>query len=283
MGVITTRLQIENEQIIAPLGKDLLRKTRPVYLLPRGRPEGELLTVGSGFFLRYLNRTVFVTASHVVREQKHGELYTPTLEQKIESFGTGFVHTGDHDQPEMTDRVDLAFTEVSAELATRLPRDHYFTSADWDTIDTYHEKSFYMVCGWPAKRNQPNPRKPGPLPRAPITYWDACHPPARCTNYGVVAQSHYAVRFDSKRVLDNKQQLTVPPHFRGVSGGPCCFLHRYASKDDLLNLRVPKLVGIAIEVHKDAIVATRLTILLQMIERHFADPVAGPAHIGVKL
>ena len=63
----------------------------------------------------------------------------------------------------------------------------------------------------------------------------------------------------------------------------CCFLHRYASLADLLNLRVPKLVGIVIEVQNDAIVAMRLTILLQLLDSHFARPVAKAGTIGVNL
>ena len=270
---------IENEKVVAPLAQDLLRKTRPIYSLPRGRPESELLTVGSGFFLRYLNRTVFVTASHVTRELQRGELYVPTLEQKLESFGGVFIHTGQRSQPEESDRVDLAFVAGPADLSARLPRDQYFTSADCDTSDTYHEKSAYLICGWPAKRNQPNPRKPKSLPRAPISYLDMSCPPSDYAKYGVSALSHYAIRFDPKRVMDNNRKLTVPPHFRGVSGSPCCFLHRYASRDDLLNLRIPKLVGVTTEVQKDALIATRLTILLQLLQQHFERP-AGTTHGG---
>lgn len=176
------------------------------------------------------------------------------------------------DDREGEDRVDLAFVEVSGELAARLPRDNYFTMADWDTTDGYYEKSSYLVCGWPAKRNQPNRRQPKSLPRAPISYWDFSHRPAHYAKYGLSAQSHYAIRFDPKRVMDDQRRLTVPPHFRGMSGSPCCFLHRYASRADLLNLRVPKLVAVTIEVQKDAVVATRLTILLQLLSQHFASP-----------
>jgi hypothetical protein len=268
----TATIQNEFDKVIAPLAMDILRKTRPVYLLPRGCSETKLKTVGSGFFLRYLNRTVFVTASHVTRELQHGGLYVPTLEQKLESFGGMFVHTGRKDQPEEIDRADLAFIEVPAQLAARLPRDHYFTSAEWDTADTYHEKSSYLICGWPAKRNQPNPLRPKLLPRAPISYWDVSYPPSGYKRYGLSVRSHYAICFHRKRVLNNERNLARPPHFRGVSGSPCCFFHRYASRDDRLTLRAPKLVGVTIEVHKDAIIATRLTILLQFLRKYFELP-----------
>ena len=45
--------QFESERIVAPEAKRLLRKTRPIYLLPKGRSERDLKARGSGFFLRY--------------------------------------------------------------------------------------------------------------------------------------------------------------------------------------------------------------------------------------
>lgn len=224
-----------------------------------------------------------MTASHVTRELAQGELYVPTLAGKLESFGGVFFQTGRRDQPEAADRVDLAFVEVPAALAAELPRDEYFTSADWDTDDQYHEKSCYAVFGWPAKRNQPNPRKVRTLPRAPISYWDFSHPPEAFARYGLGAHGHYAIRFDPKRVMDDQLGMTTPPHFRGVSGSPCCFVHRYALRQDLLHLRMPKLVGVAIEVQKDAIVATRLGILLQFIRQQMERPAGAPlpGHITV--
>ncbi|MEY4940793.1 MAG: hypothetical protein RIQ93_2528 [Verrucomicrobiota bacterium] len=267
--------QFENEQIVAPEAKRLLRKTRPIYLLPKGRSERDLKALGSGFFLRYLNRTVLVTASHVTRELEFGDLYVPTTGGSIESIGGRFYHTGLRSQPAEADRIDLAFIELPTELAARLPRDDYFTAAECDVADSFHEKSHYLICGWPGKRNQPNPWKPGSLPRAPISYLDSAHPPAAYAKYDLSSSTHYAVRFDPKRVMDDQGRLIRPPLLFGVSGSPCLFFHRYASRTDLQTLRIPKLVGVTIEVEKDAVVATRISLLFHLLKKCFEPSQTG--------
>jgi hypothetical protein len=76
--------------------------------------------------------------------------------------------------------------------------------------------------------------------------------------------------------MDDQRGMTTPPNFRGVSGSPYGFVHRDASRQDLLHLRMPKLVGVAIEVQKHAIIATRLSILLQFIRQQVERPTGAP-------
>ncbi len=133
---------------LAPL---LLRGTRPIFQIPHGKSERDLAALGSGFFIRYERRTIFVTAAHVAHELKHADLYIPTIGTTIESIPGRFVYTkADSGNPD-DDRIDLAFIEVPEDTANKLPRDSVFTSVDWTTQDKAGPHSHYFFCGWPAK------------------------------------------------------------------------------------------------------------------------------------
>lgn len=270
--------------VLAPM---LLRRTRPVYQLKRGRPERELAALGSGFFIRYHGRTFFITAGHVAREIVDADLFVPTIGTLVESIPGRFAYTRSPTTNPDDDRVDLAFIEVPSIIAVRLAEDSAFTASDWDTRDVPGPHSQYLVCGWPAKRNQPSYRKPNILPRNPISYRDACQPIAAYEPLGIDPRTHYAVHFDQKRALDDTGRMIQPPQLFGVSGSPVFFFHRYARPLDLLTIPVPKLVGIAIEVHpkEKTIVATRFALLLALLKRHFNGPDdhASPDTVAVSL
>lgn len=269
-------MRFENEKIVTPLALQFLRKTRPIYLVPTGRPETEITTIGSCFFLRFLNRAFVVTASHVAKEAQNGILYLTTASTivesaaatSIESIPSPVFHTGDWSRHEDEDEIDLAFAELPEGRAKRFPAEAFFTMSEWDTDDRPHPQSHYLICGWPAKRNQPNPRKVRKLPRSPISYRDASHPASYYDRHGWSRDVHYAIEFSPKRAIDGGHKLTIPPHMRGLSGSPCLFFHRYRTRDDLLAIRSPKLVGIAISIQKDALIATRVSVLLDLLKKH---------------
>lgn len=275
------------ESSVAVLAPVLLRRTRPIYQLKRGRPESELAALGSGFFIRYLGRTVFITAGHVAREIVNAELFVPTVGTAIESIPGQFAYTRPSGGNPANDRIDLAFIEVPPAIADRLAADSVFTASDWETRDIAGPRSHYLVCGWPAKRNQPGYLTPHILPRRPISYRDICHPSGAYASLGIDPRTHYAIRFDPKRARDEARRMIQPPQLYGVSGGPVFFFHRYADALAPLTIPVPKLVGVAIEVHakEKAIVVTRFALVLAVLERHFNGPVepASPDTVIVRL
>jgi len=74
-------------------------------------------------------------------DQTPPKLYVPVTERKFEAFGGTWVHTGQRGDPEAADRIDLAFIVLADDVAVHVPRDHYFTSAEWDSDDRYQETS----------------------------------------------------------------------------------------------------------------------------------------------
>jgi hypothetical protein len=253
----------ESEQIVPPLVKGLLRKTRPVYSLPKGKSEKALFALGSCFFLHVWGKTFLVTASHVARETADNDLFIP-IATDVEAVEGEFHYTGDWKHPPEEDRIDLAFLELPERISSRLPSGSFFTASEWDENDKIVPTSVYLVCGWPGKRNDPNPRG-GVLPRSPIAYRDYSLLPRDYAKYGIASGTHYAIRFDRKRALDDNHLLVVPPRLKGISGSPLMRFHKYGSRDDLLAVREPKLVGVCIEVENGAIIATRLAFLLKAI------------------
>lgn len=275
------------ESSVAVLAPVLLRRTRPIYQLKRGRPESELAALGSGFFIRYLGQTVFVTAAHVAREIVNAELFIPTVGTMVESIPGRFTYTRLPSGNPANDKIDLAFIEVPTAIADRLPADSVFTASDWEMRDIADPHSQYLVCGWPAKRNQPSYLTPHTLPRRPISYRDACHPSGAYAPLGIDPHTHYAIQFDPKRARDETGRMIQPPQLYGVSGGPVFFFHRYADALAHLTIPVPKLVGVAIEFHarEKAIVATRFALVLAVLDRHFNGPVdpTSPDTVTVRL
>ena len=266
---------VASEDAVARLAPVLLRTTRPIYVIERGRPESEMKALGSGFFIRYFGRTMFVTASHVTDELAVGDLYVPTVGSVIESIPGRFYHTKAPAETPGDDRVDLAFIELPEEMAAKLPVDNVLTSADWDEKNRSGPNSHYLLCGWPAKRNQPSFRNHKSLPRAPISYRDLCLPTSEYGALGISPGTHYALHFDQKKALDASGRRIQPPELYGVSGSPLFFFHRYQSVLDPLTIPIPKLVGVAIECHKreKAVVVTRIAVLLGLLTRYFRGPV----------
>ena len=243
-------------------------------MLKHGQSERSLESKGSGFFIRYFGKVLFVTASHVTDELKLGNLYIPTVEGRIDSLGGQFFHTRASASAPGIDRVDLAFIELPDELAKLLPADNVYTVSDWDDKNMAGPNSHYLLCGWPAKRNQPNYRNHKQLPHAPISYRDLCLPSSQYQALGISPQTHYALHFDQKRALDGDGRRIQPPQLYGVSGGPLFFFHRYRSAMDGLTIPMPKLVGVAIEWRRpeQAVIATRISLLLALLNRHFRGP-----------
>jgi len=247
------------------LGKDCLARTRPIFASRGG--SNDLRALGSCFFLRYLERFFLVTAAHVGIED--AELFTrvhgrpgPLAPDKIN--GT-FHFVGRPGEAPGTDGTDLAFVEMDASHAS-LAVGSYFDASCWDENDQPSPDAVYLACGWPANLNDPCAIFPEvPQSQMHVAFFNRSLSMDKYARYKVAPSTHYAIEHDVRQ-LDQGGQAVTSPELPGMSGSPLVLVHQYSSQDDLLQVRIPKLVGVVIEHHRQKqdpfILATRLRILL---------------------
>jgi hypothetical protein len=264
-------LQSENQNVWPKIGMACLARTRPIFVSKGGADD--LRALGSCFFLRYLDRYFLVTAAHVATES--GEHYTrvhgrPGALAPDRINGT-FHFIGKPGMQPGTDSTDLAFVELDSTHAT-LARETYFAPGDWTEDDPITPQSVYLACGWPSELNDPCSIFPGePQSQKHIAFFNSSIPAASYANHRLDPTSHYAIEHERRQVV-LAGGLQESPKVPGMSGSPLIFVHRYATREDWLRPRSPKLVGIVIE-HAPAgkfLVATRIKILLAGIRAYVA-------------
>lgn len=175
------------------------------------------------------------------------------------------------------DRYDLLIDRFEADRAKWFSDHRYITvdQIDQNEIPDYRTL-LYTFAGYPASANR---RRSGPKL---ATYTDGPLDFERYESYGFVPNMHLITGFNKKRMIDEEGNVVTPTDPHGISGGPVWRLS-YPSAAARTVFR-PKLVGIGLEYRPDALIALRLSFILETIRSLHPDVSGGipPAQwIGV--
>ncbi|HUP61393.1 MAG TPA: hypothetical protein VNA69_13335 [Thermoanaerobaculia bacterium] len=235
----------------------------PVY---RGTGRQETL-VGSGILLAIAGVKFFCTAAHVFDALArtplvlHGE--GPAHLVKTQAHVTQLPATG-----RGADKYDLLIDRFESDRA------RWFSSHRFITVDQIDQNEIpdyrtllYTFAGYPASAN----RRQGEPKLA--TYTDGPLEFEKYESYGFVPNLHLITGFNKKRMIDAAGKIVTPCDPHGISGGPVWRLS-YPSAGERTKFR-PKLVGIGLEYRPDALIALRLSLVLETIRSLYPDVSVG--------
>lgn len=245
------------ERIAARLHPE--RLAIPVY---RGQGRRESL-IGSGVLLAIGNVKFFCTAAHVFDALGktplvlHGE--GPAHFVKTQAHVTQVPTSGRDD-----DKYDLLIDRFEADRAKWFSDSRFITIPEIDQDEMPDYRSLlYTFAGYPASAN-----RSGREPKL-ATYTDGPLPPEKYESYGFTPNLHLITGFNKKQMIDEAGTTVTPTDPHGISGGPVWRLS-YPSEGQRTVFR-PKLVGIGLECRADALIALRLSLVLETIRALYPD------------
>jgi len=249
------------ERIAAKL--DLQRVAIPVY---RGQGRQEIL-VGSGVLLAVAGVKFFCTAAHVFDALArsplvlHGE--GPAHLVKTQAHVTQVPASG-----RGADKYDLLIDRFESDRAKWFSPQRCITLShiDQNEIPDYRTL-LYAFAGYPASANRGHGE-----PKL-ATYTDGPLAPEKYEAYGFTPNLHLITGFNKKRMLNEAGTPVTPTDPHGISGGPVWRLS-YPSAGQRFVFR-PKLIGIGLEYRPDALIALRLSFILETIRSLYPDVSVG--------
>lgn len=235
----------------------------PVY---RGQGRQETL-IGSGVLLAIAGVKFFCTAAHVFDALAktplvlHGE--GPAHLVKTQAHVTQVPATGRND-----DRYDLLIDRFDSNRAKWFSAYRFITISEIDQNEIPDYRTLlYTFAGYPASANRGHG-----LPKL-ATYTDGPLEPDKYETYGFTPNIHLITGFNKKRMIDEAGKIVTPTDPHGISGGPVWRLS-YPSAGQRFVFR-PKLVGIGLEYKPNALIALRLSFVLETIRSLYPDVSVG--------
>jgi hypothetical protein len=224
---------------------------------------------GSGVLLEICRRRFLLTAAHVIDKARDGPLHIGLPKGYVKMAGVSKVTTAPHGDRQ-ADHVDLAFVAIDDDVANEVSASFAFLPVvHVDVLDEGTEGTLYVVNGCPWKKVlkdgrtfRPNLYELKLAGRRPQDY-----PPL-----GLSPETHIAMEFDHKKMINGLGRRVESPKLNGVSGGPVWRALRvdHPSGKPALTKR---LSGIVIEHRKEkrTLVATRVAGVLAGIAHTFPE------------
>lgn len=182
--------------------------------------------IGSGFLLRIEERTLLVTAAHVLYERHFCTLQLPG-QTRLVPFGGSLYSTGPRELVDNPDfELDIAFMDLNLGAMLEPPDAEVLSLADLDTGDMPAPQIAYGAVGFPGSENQ---ALSGYAFKRSSFYFGG--EPGNQRKYEILkydARSHFIIMFDQQRMIDRAgNEVEVPEPF-GMSGGPSLKLGTFA-------------------------------------------------------
>ena len=222
--------------------------------------------IGSGVLLRIGDAKFFCTAAHVFDRLARTPMVlhadAPAQRARAQPHVTRVPDCG-----RGADKFDLFVDRFGDD------REHWFRDDRYLTIDSIDQNELpasthvlYMFAGYPASANRPNRiRRPPRL----ATYIASPRLPEWYERNGFVANMHLVVAFDHRRMWSEAGRTVTPRNPKGISGGP---VWRLGQTDDVeRGAYRPRAVGIGLEYRRDALIALRLSFVLETIRSLHPD------------
>ena len=244
---IRLRLQ-ESVERIADVPCPVYRDARP------GTPE----LIGSAVVLEINDVRFLCTAAHVLRNRDSRDIYLPDGPD-LRPFGGVAIGS---------DESDFRLFKLEDADANRFKRYTSVKMTGVDQDDVPRQGHQYAFVGFPASRNKSRRGDTRIQPR--VTSFTAVPLGNEAySRYGFAWQTHLLVDFDKKRAVAPAGGIVQPVDPHGLSGGPVFRLGDLGELDRGTN--VEKLVAIAVECRRDALVAVRISLILQTLRQVFPD------------
>lgn len=236
----------------------------PVYRqVKKGTPE----VIGSAVLLHICGRRFLCTAAHVLDARDGRNVYLPHGDT-LQVFGapvhiTQIPASGRRDD----DKLDFAVVELEGENADRFSSRRFITLPEIDQNEVPRQGRTYTFVGYPASRNKPR-RGTTDVREHLVHYSGRPLPQERYAEEGVELASHLIVEFDVKKMIEDGV-IVQPISPYGVSGGAVWRLGDLQEFEDGTNRE--GLVGIGIECRRDALIAVRISVILEAMRGFFPE------------
>jgi hypothetical protein len=233
----------------------------PVYRqMSRGTPE----LIGSAVILEIGASTLLCTAAHVIEARRGANLYLPhgdTLQPAaLKSFVTSLPGSGHR----ADDKFDFAISLLDEEQKRRFSNFRVISLAEIDQNEIPEARRRYSFFGYPASKNKSKPHVKD-VRFYSSRYSGGPSPPEKYDEYGFNVSLHLLVEFNAKRMLNREGRAEKPADPHGVSGGAVWCLGDESEFEAATNRE--KLIGIAMEYRRDALVALRLSLVLESVRK----------------
>jgi hypothetical protein len=236
----------------------------PVYrYVARGTPE----LIGSAVLLEICERRFLCTAAHVLDARDGRDVHLPHG-RTLQPFGAA-VHitqmpaSGRRED----DKLDFAIVELEGDNFDRFSSYRFITLAEIDQNEVPRAGRTYAFAGYPVSRNK-SKRGTAGVREHVVHYTGGPLPQDRYDNEGLNLAPHLIVDFNLKNMVEG-QEIVQPIHPRGLSGGTVWRLGDLQEFEDHTNRE--GLVGIGMEFRDDALIAVRISVILEAIRGFFPD------------
>jgi hypothetical protein len=239
----------------------------PLYAIDENK---ERYALGTAVLLKINDKHFLITAAHVMDENKNPRWATdieiPGKNKFIPLNGQVIKTPLPPSGKRNDDKWDTAVVQLNNDLITQLDHHDVLDINQVDPSDKPYKKSIYTFTGYPStKQKMP---KNGILTIEPVRYTSGPLDPDKFPE-GYDFGPHLGIDYSKKKMIARNGKIQSPPDPHGVSGGG---LFRIGTYDDIANKKnKPALVGIAIEDHKTSLIATNITVALEMIRADQPD------------
>lgn len=237
----------------------------PVYRqVARGTPE----LIGSAVLLRIRDATFLCTAAHVLEAREGANVYLPHGDTLQPFVGRLHVTRPPSTGRRVDDKFDFALDRLDAERADRFTKYRVITLDQIDQNEVPQVGRLYTFIGFPASKNKSRFGTDSVQPEI-VPYTGGPLGPQEYERYGFNLSIHLLVDFNRKKMSDGDGRVVTPTDPHGVSGGA---VWKVGDLPDLeAGTNVEQFVGIAMECRHDALIAVRVSLILETIRSLHPD------------
>jgi hypothetical protein len=222
--------------------------------------------IGSGVLLKIGDAKVFCTAAHVFDKLARTPMIlhadAPAQQAHAQPHVTRIPDSGRN-----ADKYDLYIDRFGIDRQHWFREDRYLTIGNIDQNELPQSTHIlYMFAGYPASANRASRvRRPPVL----ATYVVSPRVLAWYEENGFVANMHLVAAFNPKKMNSETGQIVTPRKPEGISGGP---VWRLGHKVDVERRTYePRAIGIGLEYRRDALIALRMSFVLETIRSLHPD------------
>lgn len=245
----------------------------------RGSPE----LIGSAVLVSIGCLNLLCTAAHVLEMRGSTNLYLPSGDT-LQPFAGEFIITGlPASRNRADDKFDFAFVLLDDTGACRFSKFRFITQTDVDQNDVPRKARLYTFVGYPETRNKSH-HDCGAVEPKLVSFTAAPLGQQEYDRRGFDSRIHLLVDFQRKKAFTREGRLQAPVDPHGLSGGPVWRLGDVEEFDRGTNAE--KLVGIGMECRSNALIAVRMSLILEVIRRTFPDTasiIQPPTYVGAAI
>jgi hypothetical protein len=257
-----------------PYERHLQRYVCPIY----GVGKTGAYSIGSGFLLRLSSATLLVTAGHVLHKIGEFQLQMPAGSRIVPIEGEPHAHRVRLQGPTPDYGYDVAFVLLHIDEMLSPPSTPALTPTDLDLADIPAPQTAYGFIGIPGSENQ---EQNGIFDGKSYFYGGL---PAERDRYQLLqyhSATHFIMKFDHLRMLDEDGTDIQVPDAHGMSGGP---VFRIGGFEDIRSAAAkPRLIAITTEwwPQFNVLVGVRIGVVIDAIRQllpQFASELPAPVH-----